>query len=168
MAAQNQMQVEGVPVDDLAPRLIEFLRQHQCHKLALPASAFLDRLGVFDALQQAGFHVRRWEQITLDEIYDFDCGLTDVHAAVAETGSLVIRPAPGHGRALSLIPPIHVAIVEPKNLVGDLLDLLEKLCREGSANSTILITGPSKTADIEMTIVQGVHGPGLVKVFLLE
>jgi L-lactate dehydrogenase complex protein LldG len=104
--------------------------------------------------------------MTLDELYDFDCGVTDVYAGVAETGSLVIKHSPEHGRALSLVPAVHVAIVEPKNLVGDLVDLFEKLGRDGGGAT--IITGPSKTADIEMDLVVGGHGPGKVQIYLLR
>ncbi len=75
--------------------------------------------------------------------------LLTCYAAVAETGSLVIRPNPGHGRALSLVPPLHVAIVDPSNIVPDLIDLMDKIAGEPYAPNITLITGPSKTADIE-------------------
>jgi L-lactate utilization protein LutC len=106
--------------------------------------------------------------LTLDEAYDLDCGITDVHAAVAETGSIVIRPDAGHGRLLSLAPPIHIAVIEPRNFVADLVDLFEKLGRDGIAPNTTIITGPSKTADIEGVLVTGVHGPGLVQLYILS
>lgn len=167
-AKENKMQVEGVPVDELISKLAKFLREKNCRRLMLPASPFLEKLGVVDGLRKAGFEARRWTEMSLDEAYDFDCGITDVYAAVAETGSLVIRAAPEHGRALSLVPPIHVAILEPKKLVPDLVDLFEKLGHEGTGSGTIIITGPSKTADIEMNLVVGVHGPGNVQVFLLQ
>ena len=118
------------------------------------------------ALRGAGLEVRTWDRMTLDELYDFDAGVTDVYAAVAETGSLVIKHSPEHGRALSLVPAVHVAIVEPKNLVADLVDLFEKLGRDGGGAT--IITGPSKTADIEMDLVVGVHGPGKVEIFLMK
>ena len=119
-----------------------------------------------EGLKRAGFDARTWDQMTLDELYDFDCGVSDVYAAVAETGSLVIKNSPEHGRALSLVPAVHVAIVEPKNLVADLVDLFEKLGRDGGGAT--IVTGPSKTADIEMDLVVGVHGPGKVQIFLLR
>jgi len=61
--------------------------------------------------------------MTADEAYDFDCGVTEVDYAVAETGSVVIRHRPEHGRLLSLVPFVHVAVVDPKQLVPDLIDL---------------------------------------------
>jgi L-lactate utilization protein LutC len=106
--------------------------------------------------------------LTLDEAYDLDCGITDVCAAIAETGSIVIRPDAGHGRLLSLAPPIHIAVIEPRNFLADLVDLFEKLGRDGIAPNTTIITGPSKTADIEGVLVTGVHGPGVVQLFILS
>ena len=105
--------------------------------------------------------------MTLDELYDYDAGVSDVYAGVAETGSVVVRASVDHGRAISLVPGVYVAIVEPKNLLADLVDLFEKMSRDGSGGATI-ISGPSKTADIEMELVVGVHGPGKVQIFMLR
>jgi L-lactate dehydrogenase complex protein LldG len=127
----------------------------------------LERLNVVKGLGAMGFEARVWTEMTLDELYEYDCGVTDVYAAVAETGSLVVRSSADHGRALSLVPAVYVAIVEPKNLLADLVDLFEKMGRDGGGGATI-ITGPSKTADIEMDLVVGVHGPGKVQVFMLK
>jgi L-lactate dehydrogenase complex protein LldG len=88
--------------------------------------------------------------------------------AIAETGSLVIKSSAQHGRAISLVPIVHVAIVEAKNCIADLLDLMELLGKEGVGNNVSIITGPSKTADIEGALVTGVHGPGEVQVFILQ
>jgi L-lactate dehydrogenase complex protein LldG len=165
-AEENKMRVVGVGVEELVGKVAEYLRGQACKRIALPRSVFLDRLGVAEGLKRAGFEVRTWDEMTLDELYDYDCGVTDVYAAVAETGSLVIKNSAEHGRALSLVPAVHVAIVEPKNLVGDLVDLFEKLGRDGGGAT--IITGPSKTADIEMDLVVGVHGPGKVQIFMLR
>ena len=96
------------------------------------------------------------------------CGVTDVDYAVAETGTVVIRHRPEHGRLLSLVPFVHVAIVEPKCMVPDLIDLFAVLKRDGTGSGVPLISGPSKTADIEMNTVIGVHGPNIVKAFVLN
>ena len=167
-AEQAHFKLEQTPPDRIAQVLVEFVQLHQCKKIGIPNSPLFDRLGIPSALAAAKLDVARWDESTLDAAYDLDCGVTDVYAAVAETGSLVIRPAPNHGRALSLIPAIHVAIVEPSNIVPDLIDLLNKIAAEDRAPNITIITGPSKTADIEGSLVTGVHGPGLVQVFLLK
>src|SRR5207253_8970947 len=101
-AEENKMHVVGVGVEELVERVAEYLRGQACKTIALPKSAFLERMNVGKGLASLGFEVRTWDQMTLDELYDFDAGVTDVYAAVAESGSLVIKNSPKHGRALSL------------------------------------------------------------------
>ena len=134
----------------------------------LSDTPLLRKLEIGDALDEAGFEARYWSGVTSDSAYDFDAGVTEVDYAVAETGSLVIRHRPEHGRLLSLVPFVHVAVVEPKNFLPDLLDLMEVLRRDGVGSGVTMISGPSKTADIEMNVVTGVHGPNVVKAFVLE
>jgi L-lactate utilization protein LutC len=165
VAKENKMLVEQVYVEELGAKVAGFLMEQGCRRIGMPKSAFLEKLGVYPAMASAGLDVKLWPQISLDESYELDAGVTDVWAAVAETGSLIIRPTPDHGRALSLVPMVHVAIVQPKDIVPDLVDLMEKMAKDDGA--AVIITGPSKTADIEMQLVQGVHGPGVVKVFVL-
>ena len=165
-AVAAHFHLETVSYDALASELADFVRLNQFKNVGMPVSPLLDRLGVKKAIEDLGIAVHRWDQLSLDAAYDLDCGITDVFAAVAETGSLVIRPNPDHGRALSLVPPMHIAVVEPANIVADLIDLLAKLA--DSHPNVTLITGPSKTADIEGALVTGVHGPGIVQVYLLQ
>jgi L-lactate dehydrogenase complex protein LldG len=167
-ATDAKFKIDLVREEDVVGKLIEFLSAHACRKIGLPASPLLDRLNVCMKLKQAEFDVLNWHDLTLDAAYELDCGVTDVHAAVAETGSIMIRPDPNHGRALSLLPKIHVAIIEPANLVPDLIDLFEQLSRCSPTPTVTLITGPSKTADIEGALVTGVHGPGIVQLFLIK
>ena len=167
-AAANKMHVDLVSADDAAARVAAFFVAKNLKKIAMPVSRLLERLGIGAAMKSAGIEVKTWDQMTLDELYDFDASVTDVTYAVAETGSLVIKSSFQHGRAISLVPIVHVAIVEPKNCIADLLDLMEILGREGVGNNVSIITGPSKTADIEGALVVGVHGPGEVQVFVLQ
>lgn len=167
-AAEQNMQVAAVYVEELLPQLVEFLRSHPIKKIAVPSSKLLDKLGVLPALLAAGFEAKSWDEMTLDELYDFDCAVTDATYAVAETASLVMRSSPQLGRGLSLVPMFHVAVLEPKNFLPDLLDLFQKLKDEGIGGSVTLVSGPSKTADIEMNVVTGVHGPNVVKAFMLR
>jgi L-lactate dehydrogenase complex protein LldG len=131
-------------------------------------SPLLEKLDLKESLKFRDIDLKTWDELTLDVAYELDCGITDVWAAVAETASLAILPDTKHGRALSLFPPIHIAIVEPKNLVADLLDLTRKMSAIQPPPQITLITGPSKTADIEGSLVTGVHGPGFVQIFFLE
>ena len=90
-----------------------------------------------------------------------DIGMTGTDYALAETGSLVILPRRGLSRLVSLVPPVHIALVRPEEVLESLHDLfllrrLEFKQRGGEMGSYLnFITGPSRTADIEMTIVQG-------------
>ena len=96
-----------------------------------------------------------------------EVGLTGCDGAIAETGSLVMLSAPGRSRIVSLLPPFHVAVVTPDDLcfsMGEYFhDHREQL--ESSASCTF-ITGPSRTADIELILTLGIHGPGRVAVVL--
>jgi L-lactate dehydrogenase complex protein LldG len=102
-----------------------------------------------------------------------DVGLTGTDYALAETGSLVILPRQGLSRLVSLVPPVHVALVRPEEVLESLHDLfllrrLEYKRRGGEMGSYLnFITGPSRTADIEQTLVVGVHGPKEVHLVLL-
>jgi L-lactate dehydrogenase complex protein LldG len=168
-AEEMKMGVSRVYVEELVPRVVEFLRGGGIKKIAMPSSKLLDQLEVFDGLVAAGFEVKRWGEMTLDELYDgYDCGLTDANYAVAETGTLAIKPGAGHGRGLTLVPMVHVAVIEPKNFVPDWIDLMEKIAADPERHNWIMISGPSKTADIEMNVVTGVHGPNVVQVFILQ
>jgi L-lactate dehydrogenase complex protein LldG len=167
-AADNKMHVDLAYPEEVAGRVVAFLQAKRLKRIAVPVSPLFEQLGLPAALRDAGLDVRTWDGMTLDELYDFDASLTDVTYAIAETGSLVIKSSAQHGRALSLVPIVHVAIVEPKNCLPDLLDLMETLGREGVGNNVTIITGPSKTADIEGALVVGVHGPGEVQVFVLQ
>jgi L-lactate dehydrogenase complex protein LldG len=167
-AAELKMLVESCYVEELAGKMIEFLKANDCKKIGISVSKLLNAIGLPHALRDAGLDVKTWDELTLDAAYDLDAGVTDVTYAVAETGSLVIRTNANHGRSLSLVPKYHIAVLEPKNFVPDLLDLMEKLTADGVGSHVTLISGPSKTADIEMNVVTGVHGPNVVKAFLLS
>ena len=100
-------------------------------------------------------------------------GVTGVDYAVAETGSVVVLPRQGLSRLVSLVPPVHVALVRPQDLVESLEDvfILRRLAYyqgDGDMGSYMnFITGPSRTADIEQTLVIGVHGPKEAHLVLL-
>jgi L-lactate dehydrogenase complex protein LldG len=102
---------------------------------------------------------------------DFDpqvqAGLSGALAAIAETGTLVLPSGAGRGQFVSLTPEIHIAVLDSRSIYQDLSQVLNlPELREASAIS--LISGPSRTADIEMTLTIGVHGPSQVRVFCFK
>jgi L-lactate dehydrogenase complex protein LldG len=95
-------------------------------------------------------------------------GLTGAHAALADSGAIVLVSGPGRGRLASLLPPVHVAIVSERRMWPSLTALVRaepELLAAGS--NVVLVAGPSRTADIEMTLTHGVHGPKHVHVILM-
>ena len=167
-ARDMKMAVDFSSADELAEKLLDFLRSKPIRRVVFSDAPLFRTLGLIESVRTAGFDVKTWAESTLDELYDADCAVTDVTYAVAETGSLVIRTDAGHGRGLSLVPMYHVAVVEPWKMLPDLVDLFDKLAEHPPAANVVLISGPSKTADIEMNVVTGVHGPNHVQTFILR
>jgi L-lactate dehydrogenase complex protein LldG len=94
-------------------------------------------------------------------------GITGAEYALADTGTLVVMSAK-EARLVSLLPPVHIAVIEADCILSGLDAFLLRVPRPGdSSASTVLITGPSRTADIEQILVRGVHGPGELHVVIL-
>ena len=98
-------------------------------------------------------------------------GLTSCEALVARTGSIVVAPATASGRRLSIYPDQHIVLARPSQVVAEIGDALRMVqARYGARLPSMLslTTGPSRTADIEKTLVLGAHGPRRLSLFLLE
>ena len=89
-------------------------------------------------------------------VWEAEVGVTTADLAIAETGSLLLAPGPGRPRMVSLSPMIHVVLVPRDRIVATLAEAFARL----SDRTTVMISGPSRTADIEGVLVRGVHGPG--------
>lgn len=107
------------------------------------------------------------EQLKPVLLHRVDAGITASLGAIAETGSLILWPGPDEPRLLSLLPPIHVALVEAGRLYDTLADAMAGWA-DGMPTNALLISGPSKTADIEQTLAFGVHGPKELIVLVLR
>jgi L-lactate utilization protein LutC len=95
-------------------------------------------------------------------------GITSADYALADTGSLVLFSSPEEARMISLLPPVHVAVVPREKILTGLDELLTEVPLPADRSSSmILITGPSRTADIEQILVRGVHGPGEIHVIVV-
>ena len=139
---------------------------------AVPVDGVLSGLGVGVTVmtRRPGFPAKEQRAIAAEA----GMGITGADYAVAETGSVVLLARPDTSRLVSLVPPVHVAIVFPDQIIETLEDLLvlrRAAYYEGGMDMGSylnLITGPSRTADIEQKLVVGVHGPKEAHLILVE
>ena len=97
-----------------------------------------------------------------------DVGITSADYAMADTGTLVMLSTPAEARLVSLLPPAHIAVVPRGRILTGLDELFSVLPDPAAvASSMVLITGPSRTADIEQILIRGVHGPGQITVLIV-
>ena len=141
-------------------------------RVLLGRGPFVDPLGLPDRLRGRGVEVIGADQVDPDAarepFFAADVGVSGVDYLIAETGTIALLSRPEQPRSLSLLPPVHVAVADRSQLLADLFDLFEpKLWPDGLPSCLSLITGPSKTGDIELRLVTGVHGPGEVHVVLV-
>ena len=113
------------------------------------------------------FEIADPERLSRDDLFACDAGVTTAQWGIAETGTLVLESARERSRLLSLVPPIHVAVLSTRCICESLGDALDRV-RRAASHAITFITGPSRTSDIELTLVVGVHGPQTVHVLLLE
>jgi L-lactate dehydrogenase complex protein LldG len=98
-----------------------------------------------------------------------DFGITSADYALADTGTFVMIASQKEARLISLLPPVHIGVI-PATAILPNLDELFVRCPEPAqqTSSMVLITGPSRTADIEQILVRGVHGPGEIYAVIVE
>jgi L-lactate dehydrogenase complex protein LldG len=139
----------------------------------------IESLNLPEALSEQGVPVFVADLQKTDEeslrqgIIDSYIGITSADFCMADTATLVMRTRPGQARSVSLVPAIHIAVVELNRIIADLKELYALLkwdpqeSKEGVTNCMTFISGPSKTADIEATMVHGAHGPREVHVLVI-
>jgi L-lactate dehydrogenase complex protein LldG len=113
------------------------------------------------AAESAGFTVHRGE---VPELADAE--VSEASWGIAETGSVVLCASPEEPRSRSLLPWVHVSLLREDRILASLDDLFAAV-RDDPPSALAIVTGPSRTADIEQTLMVGVHGPGEVHVVLV-
>jgi L-lactate dehydrogenase complex protein LldG len=167
-------------VDEAAAQIVDLAQSLGATQLLGWEAAAFDALGVpglIDRLAARGLSMvsqqipfagdpRREQLATLDPL---PLGLTGADAGLAESGSIVLTSGPGRGRLASLMVPVHIAVLRRDRMVFALSDLfrLRPDLASMPGSNLVCITGPSRTADIEMTLSRGVHGPREIHVILL-
>ncbi len=148
--------------DELPRLLADWLAAAGARSLVCGLDARLDSLlqGLPDTLEILRFE-QSFEALSQRLIESVDVGVSHCDGAVAETGSLVFDSARGQPRTVSLVPPLHVALLPLSCLYADLDALFAQWSADGVAlpANRVLVSGPSKSADIEQVLAYGVHGP---------
>jgi L-lactate dehydrogenase complex protein LldG len=154
--------------------LLDLVRTRSAQRLLLGGGEVLATLSVVEPLRATGVEVvevgAASKEVDRDTIFQADFGLSGVDYLIAETGSVILASRPEQPRALSLLPPIHVAVAERRQILPDLFDLFAAPGAKPDELPACLsiLTGPSKTGDIELRLVTGVHGPGEIHVVLIS
>jgi len=137
-------------------------------KRAVASNApFLRECGIAQLPQvQSGFTDREKLRAACAEA---EIGITSADYVLADTGTLVMLSSPQEARLISLLPPAHLAIFPRQRILSGLDELLNILPKPAEQTSSmVLITGPSRTADIEQILVRGVHGPGEIYAVIVD
>ena len=145
---------------ELTQRILDVLQSAQITAIQAWETAYLPA-GLVAKLQAAGVTVQFQPDPGLR------AGLTGALAGIADTGALVLAHGPGRPASASLLPEIHLAVVAGDTILEQLQDAL-RLPEVRQASNLALICGPSRTADIEMALTVGAHGPKAVYIFCLE
>lgn len=182
-----------IPVADISPDALARLFAEQAEKLGSTvhgAASDLEALEIllgllgddqsvlswsFDHIPLMGLEAQlKSRHVSVASVRDpaIRVGITGVDAALAATGSLVLTTGQGKHRATSLLPPVHIAVVRQEQIVADFETWVAMQRGQGADalkrwTSTILISGPSRTADIAMQLTLGMHGPAEAAIILV-
>lgn len=158
--------------EDLVGFLSDLCMKEAYRSIVLSREASLEESGFEEELKKrlSGITLSKVSGTNLiDQLRGADVGVTGCEYLVAETGTVVLRSSPEAPRALSLLPRAHVVIAREGRLLSTTASCLERLRADRSSPSSCitLVTGPSRTADIEKVLVKGVHGPKDLYVILM-
>lgn len=146
---------------EIAQALTQIISALQKTKLRGQRIAVSDAPGLVRLMHMTDLEIEEFGTApSASEIFGFDVGITNAQAAIAETGTLVLDSAHERHRLVSLVPPVHIAIVDASTIYATLSEVLTMLQSGNELSPAVtFITGPSRTADIELTLTIGVHGP---------
>jgi len=149
--------------------VLDLARERRATLLVRWDVEYLEELGADEPLREAGVEVALWRELPdLREVAGrADIGLSTAAWAIAETGSLVLEHGPKQGRSVTLLPPTYVAILPADRVLRKVPETIQKYAGGTLPANVCFHTGPSRSGDIEMSLVVGMHGPGDVHVILV-
>jgi L-lactate dehydrogenase complex protein LldG len=149
---------------EIAPALKILIAEQNIHKATVWETHRLKRLGIARILNSLGVELVS-PNASKHDMALCDLGITEADYLLPETGTLVLKSSFEKPRAVSLLPRVHLAIVYPEMLRADMHQVFAKA---KDSNYLVFITGPSRTADIELTVTLGVHGPKNLYVWMVD
>ena len=149
---------------DIDSELKALVEEQNVHKATVWETPHLRQLGITEILNTLGVEIVS-PNASKHEMAQCDLGITEADFLLPETGTLVLRSSAEKPRAVSLLPRIHLAIVRPEMLRADMHQVFAEA---KDHHYLVFITGPSRTADIELTVTLGVHGPKNLYVWMID
>jgi len=142
--------------------LANFIGEHNLKSFSIWESDLIRKLKIKGFLEGRGLKLCPSDR--LDQLAVANIGITEADFCISDTGTLVLMAGNKKPRSVSLVPPIHLALVKSDVILGNIYQLFSSLDKSFVENSELtscmtFITGPSRTADIELTLTLGVHGP---------
>ena len=161
-------EVIRVKRDAWAPALGQVCRDNGFERMLVGTGAIADQAAdaIDGDVRRYDAPIGDWKGALFSEV---DAAFTSTRGGIAETGSLVMWPTPEEPRLMSLVPPVHIALLDGK-MIGN--TFTEVLTQQGWADAlptnALLVSGPSKSADIAQVLAYGVHGPKRLIVLLID
>jgi L-lactate dehydrogenase complex protein LldG len=149
--------------DRIGDALNVLVTEQNIQKATIWNTSHLKKLGIADSLRSLGVELVS-PNANKHEMSSCDLGITEADYLLPEKGTLVLRSSAEKPRAVSLLPRVHLAIVTPAALRADMHQVFAEA---KDSNYLVFITGPSRTADIELTVTLGVHGPKNLYVWMM-
>ena len=145
--------------DELAATIVRVCAEHDARRLAVPT-------GLLEGWRPDGLELVEDDGLSAHDLDALDGALTGCALAIAETGTIILDGGERSGRrALTLVPDLHICIVQRTQVVATVPDAIRAL--EGGRGPFTFVSGPSATSDIELDRVEGVHGPRRLEILLL-
>jgi L-lactate dehydrogenase complex protein LldG len=158
--AEYEAHVHRVTESSLPEAIVEAIRQRSAQRIAVPAGISADWFSSSISVIEA-------DSLSNVELDQFDGLISGCTVAIALTGTIILQNSPGQGpRKISLIPDYHLCVVFAEQIVETVSEAFDRLAATATLPTTF-ISGPSATADIEMTRIKGVHGPRFREVLIV-
>jgi len=166
----SHAQVIASDMSGLSEVLIGVIANKQLKRVAVGTAGTF-----YDDIKKATQEVERvtfdcdFAEIKSELFTNVEAGITHCRAGIADTGALVLWPDTAEPRTLSLVPPCHIALIQRSTIASNFSTLMvAQEWASGMPTNVVLISGPSKTADIQQTLAYGAHGPSELVVIIIE